>query len=35
MGSTGVDNLLRGSQSVSQDRTELLRIEGDFVTCTQ
>jgi len=30
-----VDNFLRGSQSVSDDRPELLRIELDAVTCTQ
>jgi len=31
----GVDNFLRGSHSVSDDRPELLRVELDAVTCTQ
>ena len=30
-----VDNLLSGCLSPSADRPTLLRIEADFVTCTQ
>ena len=32
---TRVDNLLPGSEALTEARPTLLRIEADFVTCTQ